>query len=52
MDRSAQFPVPPADSDLAAQIFEDPYLFDFLGTDAPRLEAEREGDWKAQPAQG
>lgn len=32
--------LPPPDSDLAAQIFKDPYLFDFLGTDAPRREAE------------
>jgi predicted nuclease of restriction endonuclease-like (RecB) superfamily len=24
--------LPPADSDMAAQIFKDPYLFDFLGT--------------------
>ena len=34
--------LPPADSDLAVQIFKDPYLFDFLGTDAPRREAELE----------
>lgn len=26
--------LPPADSDMAAQIFKDPYLFDFLGTAA------------------
>ena len=38
------FPVtlPPPDSDMAAQVFKDPYLFDFLGTDAPRREAELE----------
>ena len=24
--------LPPADSDVAAQVFKDPYLFDFLGT--------------------
>jgi predicted nuclease of restriction endonuclease-like (RecB) superfamily len=38
------FPVtlPPADSDMAAQIFKDPYLFDFLGTDAPRREQQLE----------
>lgn len=38
------FPVtlPPADSDMAAQIFKDPYLFDFLGTDAPRREQHLE----------
>jgi predicted nuclease of restriction endonuclease-like (RecB) superfamily len=34
--------LPPATSDLAAQIFKDPYLFDFLGTSAPRREAELE----------
>jgi predicted nuclease of restriction endonuclease-like (RecB) superfamily len=34
--------LPPPDSDMAAQIFKDPYLFDFLGTDAPRRETELE----------
>ncbi|MGB8338251.1 MAG: PDDEXK nuclease domain-containing protein [Burkholderiales bacterium] len=34
--------LPPSDSDMAVQIFKDPYLFDFLGTDAPRREAELE----------
>lgn len=34
--------LPPTDSDLAAQVFKDPYLFDFLGTDLPRREAELE----------
>jgi predicted nuclease of restriction endonuclease-like (RecB) superfamily len=34
--------LPPNDSDMAVQIFKDPYLFDFLGTDAPRREAELE----------
>jgi len=34
--------LPPPDSDMASQIFKDPYLFDFLGTDAPRKEAELE----------
>ena len=34
--------MPPADSDLAAQLFKDPYLFDFLGTANPRREAEVE----------
>ena len=34
--------LPPADSDLAAQIFKDPYLFDFLGTADPRREREVE----------
>lgn len=38
------FPVtlPPADSDLAVQVFKDPYLFDFLGTADPRREREIE----------
>ncbi len=31
--------LPPLDSDMATQVFKDPYLFDFLGTDAPRREA-------------
>ena len=34
--------MPPADSDMAAQFFKDPYLFDFLGTADPRREAEVE----------
>jgi predicted nuclease of restriction endonuclease-like (RecB) superfamily len=34
--------LPPADSDLVAQIFKDPYLFDFLGTADPRREREVE----------
>lgn len=34
--------MPPADSDMAAQLFKDPYLFDFLGTADPRREAEIE----------
>jgi predicted nuclease of restriction endonuclease-like (RecB) superfamily len=34
--------LPPPDSDMAVQAFKDPYLFDFLGTDAPRREAELE----------
>lgn len=34
--------LPPTDSDLANQIFKDPYLFDFLGTDMPRREVEIE----------
>lgn len=34
--------LPPADSDMAAQAFKDPYLFDFLGTADPRREAEVE----------
>jgi predicted nuclease of restriction endonuclease-like (RecB) superfamily len=34
--------MPAADSDMAAQLFKDPYLFDFLGTADPRREAEVE----------
>jgi len=34
--------LPPTDSDLAAQVFKDPYLFDFLGTADPRREREVE----------
>ena len=34
--------LPPADSDLAGQIFKDRYLFDFLGTADPRREREVE----------
>ncbi|UUX91140.1 PDDEXK nuclease domain-containing protein [Methanoplanus endosymbiosus] len=34
--------LPPEDSDMAAQIFKDPYLFDFLGTADPRKEREVE----------
>ncbi|MBM4119103.1 DUF1016 domain-containing protein [bacterium] len=34
--------MPPGDSDLAQQIFKDPYLFDFLGTADPRREREVE----------
>lgn len=48
MERSGKsinnFPIalPPVDSDMANQIFKDPYLFDFLGTDMPRREVEIE----------
>jgi predicted nuclease of restriction endonuclease-like (RecB) superfamily len=34
--------LPPGDSDLAVQVFKDPYLFDFLGTADPRREREIE----------
>ena len=34
--------LPPAESDMAAQVFKDPYLFDFLGTADPRKEREVE----------
>jgi predicted nuclease of restriction endonuclease-like (RecB) superfamily len=34
--------LPPSNSDMAAQIFKDPYIFDFLGTADPRREAELE----------
>jgi predicted nuclease of restriction endonuclease-like (RecB) superfamily len=38
------FPValPPDDSDMARQVFKDPYVFDFLGTEDLRREAELE----------
>jgi len=40
----SNFPValPPVDSDMAQQVFKDPYIFDFLGTADPRREAELE----------
>ena len=34
--------LPVLDSDMAVQAFKDPYLFDFLGTDAPKREADLE----------
>jgi predicted nuclease of restriction endonuclease-like (RecB) superfamily len=34
--------LPPKDSDMAAQVFKDPYLFDFLGTADTRKEREVE----------
>jgi predicted nuclease of restriction endonuclease-like (RecB) superfamily len=34
--------LPPADSDMANQVFKDPYLFDFIGTADPRREREVE----------
>ena len=34
--------IPPHESDMATQIFKDPYLFDFVGTAAARREAELE----------
>jgi len=34
--------LPPPDSDMAAQAFKDPYLFDYLCTDAPHREVELE----------
>lgn len=37
-----QAALPPTDSDLVNQVFKDPYLFDFLGTDIPRREVEIE----------
>ncbi|CAM4436607.1 MAG: Putative nuclease YhcG [Legionellaceae bacterium] len=42
--RQNHFPLtlPSDESDLAIQVFKDPYLFDFLGTDAPRREKELE----------
>ena len=34
--------LPPPQSDLTEQSFKDPYIFDFLGQDAPKREAELE----------
>lgn len=34
--------LPPVESDMANQVFKDPYLFDFLGTADPRREQEVE----------
>lgn len=34
--------LPPLESDMASQVFKDPYIFDFLGTDDPRRENELE----------
>ena len=34
--------LPSGDSDMATEVFKDPYLFDFLGTAAPRTEREIE----------
>lgn len=34
--------LPPGDSDMASQVFKDPYVFDFLGTADPRREREVE----------
>ena len=34
--------LPPAHSDMAGQVFKDPYVFDFLGTADPRREREVE----------
>jgi len=34
--------LPPVDSDMASQVFKDPYIFDFLGTADLRREAELE----------
>jgi predicted nuclease of restriction endonuclease-like (RecB) superfamily len=41
---ASNFPatLPPAECDMAAQAFKDPYLFDFLGTADPRAEREVE----------
>ncbi|MBM2817328.1 MAG: hypothetical protein HW421_4090 [Ignavibacteria bacterium] len=34
--------LPPFESDMASQIFKDPYIFDFIGTAEPRREKELE----------
>ena len=41
--------LPPADSDMAVQVFKDPYLFDFLGTADPRRERERDVHEQRRP---
>jgi predicted nuclease of restriction endonuclease-like (RecB) superfamily len=40
--------LPPVDSDMAVEVFKDPYVFDFLGTDATRREIEVERALTAQ----
>ena len=43
--------LPPPDSDMAAQVFKDPYLFDFLGTRRPQPRARgRAGPGRPHPA--
>lgn len=37
-----EFALPPDDSDMANQIFKDPYIFDFIGTADTRRESELE----------
>jgi len=41
-DNNFAISLPPEQSDMAVQIFKDPYIFDFLGTDAPRRELDIE----------
>jgi len=41
--------LPPVESDMAGQVFKDPYLFDFLGTADPRREREVEQVLKVMP---
>ena len=41
-DNNFTVSLPPEQSDMAVQIFKDPYIFDFLGTDAPRRELDIE----------
>ncbi len=47
------FPItlPPGDSDMAVQVFKDPYLFDFLGTADPRRD-QRLGAGPVQERRG
>ena len=42
MSNNFKIALPPLDSDMANQIFKDPYVFDFLGTAELRREAELE----------
>ena len=41
-DNNFAVSLPPEQSDMAVQIFKDPYIFDFLGTDTPRRELDIE----------
>jgi len=41
--------LPPPSSDMAAQAFKDPYLFDFLGTAPMRREAEHSKRYSKMP---
>ena len=40
--KNFELSIPPVNSDMTIQVFKDPYIFDFLGTAAPRREAELE----------
>lgn len=42
LDNNFAVSLPPEQSDMAVQIFKDPYIFDFLGTETPRRELDIE----------